>query len=342
MYEEKFLSKLPFLNFILATLIVFHHCFNINIEYNSYLISSFFTENSAYIIERYLYNISECSVPVFFFVSSFLFFRTYDQNIEVYKYKIHKRLYSLFIPYILYNTLGYFKHIIISGESFDVLNCLTSIINSSSMPLWFIRELMIFAILAPVFYFMITRKKIAFIVIIMATILSVFGIFTYRSFLYWIPIYVFGGMMNDKFIQKKISSWICNHRTMFLHITILLFFLVLIVAFFLPNSFDDKISIPNSLIYYSFRLICIPPIILLTFVFPDVRNIYFFKYSFFMYCIHFPVISIIKLLFGKFPFFGVLLEYFLTALITILIVCIIGFIIENKFPKLWGILNGRR
>lgn len=73
--EKHFLKNLKTLNFILACLIVFHHAFNVDVSYSSHSVIS-----AAFIIERYMYNISECAVPMFFFISGYLFYRTYENS----------------------------------------------------------------------------------------------------------------------------------------------------------------------------------------------------------------------------------------------------------------------
>ena len=105
--EKRFLAILPQINFLLSLLVVFHHGFISIVRYNGSF--SPFSYGLTVSIERYLYNISECAVPFFFFLSAYLFYRTYDGSWSQYLYKIKRRFWSLLIPYIIFGTIGYVK-----------------------------------------------------------------------------------------------------------------------------------------------------------------------------------------------------------------------------------------
>ena len=45
------------------------------------------------------------SVPIFFFISGLLFFKEGTFNISLYKSKLRKRFYTIFIPYIIWNII---------------------------------------------------------------------------------------------------------------------------------------------------------------------------------------------------------------------------------------------
>ena len=73
--EVRFFKILPFINIVLSFLIVIHHSFNINIDYNVNI------KNVAWIIERYLYNITECA-PTFLFKAFCLCFFLVEYSID--------------------------------------------------------------------------------------------------------------------------------------------------------------------------------------------------------------------------------------------------------------------
>lgn len=104
------LSTLIPTNFLLSLMIVFHHSFTVDINYNgSFEWSSYGITVS---IQRFMYNLSECAVPMFYFLSAYLFYRTFDGSWSQYKEKIKRRFFSLFIPYIIFCTFGYIKHLV--------------------------------------------------------------------------------------------------------------------------------------------------------------------------------------------------------------------------------------
>lgn len=101
-------------NFLLSLLIVFHHAFTMDIDYNgSFAVSTYSVST---VFQRYMYNLSGCAVPVFFFISAFLFYRTFDGTCANYKEKMQRRVHSLLIPYLLFCSLGYVKALAFNGE----------------------------------------------------------------------------------------------------------------------------------------------------------------------------------------------------------------------------------
>lgn len=141
MTEQILLYVLTPVNFLLSLLIVFHHGFTMNVDYNGSFDPSSYGMNMA--IQRYMYNLSECAVPVFFFISAFLFYRTFDGSWNNYKEKMSRRIFSLFVPYIIFSTMGYVKSLVFNGGlgGGNFSDYLLSLWESNTMPLWFIREL---------------------------------------------------------------------------------------------------------------------------------------------------------------------------------------------------------
>ncbi len=122
--------------------------------------------------------ISRISVPLFFFISGFLFFYNTEFNIGKYWEKLKKRIHTLLIPYIVWNFVGFLILLIkvhplmaktfpsladyhigidtffasfwsISLSADETIRGTYFPINS---PLWFIRDLIIAAVLSPIIY----------------------------------------------------------------------------------------------------------------------------------------------------------------------------------------------
>lgn len=132
------------------------------------------------------------AVALFFFISGYLFFHEGEFNRQFFKKKIHNRIYSLLIPYMLWNAIclaivfliqqfiSNFNLLIhkqisdfIISDFFLVFWNLQEIsgISSDQMgPLvgqfWFIQCLLVYSLLAPMIYVCIKRLGILFIVIL--------------------------------------------------------------------------------------------------------------------------------------------------------------------------------
>ncbi|BAL83435.1 hypothetical protein SELR_17270 [Selenomonas ruminantium subsp. lactilytica TAM6421] len=332
--EERFLKNLTQLNFVLAILIVMHHSFNVNIHYENYD-----ALDVTYLIERYFYNVSEYAVPFFFFISAFLFYRTFDGSFEGYKNKLKRRFYSLVLPYVFYNSLGYVKHVLYTNEKFSCSGFVDALLLSTTMPLWFIRELIIFSILSLFLFYVIKYVKAAVIIIFISALLSILGVVEYRSFVYWMPVYLMGGIYSKIIVSSYhriiVSSY---HRIIVSSFVILL----IIIPWFLPNNQYDLLNFNQKMFYYAFRIICIPMIIYVYMNISFFKEKWYMRYSFFIYCVHFVIISLCKAVFINLRLYYMLLQYFFTIFFTVLISIYMARFFSIRYPIIWRLLNGWR
>lgn len=138
-------------------------------------------------------------MPIYFFISGFVFFYNIDFSKKVYLKKIKNRIKSLLIPYLIWNSLATIFRIILcychllpfNGDfnlSFTaILNCfwdrnncifpfylkdVSSDIFPMDTPLWFIRDLMIAVVCTPILYYLL--KKFSFVPILLFGAVLVF------------------------------------------------------------------------------------------------------------------------------------------------------------------------
>ena len=130
------------------------------------------------------------AVPLFFIISGYLFFRS-GFMIRTYTDKLRRRVRTLLVPYILWNLLYLIRTAFrdipaFSGLSHDtaqanwslsaVLACFwdksrgvfpvpaSSYIYPQDFPLWYVRDLMVMVVLAPVLYWML--KKVGWLAVV--------------------------------------------------------------------------------------------------------------------------------------------------------------------------------
>lgn len=137
-----------------------------------------------FIIQLFSENLSRIAVPTFFFISGYLFFyKLTDFNITLYFTKLRRRIRTLLCPYLLWNFLyiiwvecrklsilsSIFPNADTSNHDFVYyLQCFWALDND--MPLlysmWYVRNLIILAILSPILYFLIKRLGLIWIVLL--------------------------------------------------------------------------------------------------------------------------------------------------------------------------------
>jgi Fucose 4-O-acetylase and related acetyltransferases len=148
--------------------------------------------------------IFEACVPLFFFISGFLFFyKTEGFSKKNYLHKLKNRIRSLLVPYIFWNLLiilflmlaqTFLSGSLVSGRNklitdYSLLDWLWSFWDTSQVnphmkktlpinsPFWFIRDLMVVIVFSPIIYILIKKLK-AYAVIILG-LLWIFNPFFY-------------------------------------------------------------------------------------------------------------------------------------------------------------------
>jgi surface polysaccharide O-acyltransferase-like enzyme len=131
--------------------------------------------------------IARVAVPMFFLMSGYLFFQGYDGSMRAYGRKLQKRVRTLLVPFLLWNTATLMVYA--AGEAIpatrvyfankywppvrsftlrDYANAFLGLTTKYTMSFqfWFIRDLMVLALLAPLFYLL--RRRLTAIPLLLA------------------------------------------------------------------------------------------------------------------------------------------------------------------------------
>lgn len=158
--EQKFRNKVNNLSLVLAVLVVFFHS-------NAYLHEShdIFACRFQYFICN---DLSQGAVPTFFAISGFLFYRNFDMRELSRKWK--SRFHSLVIPYLFWNAVYTLYMFLVSKMPFvgtasfplDAEHLLKGIFyHEYNGPFWYMFQLILLTALCPVFYHVMKRKVTA-------------------------------------------------------------------------------------------------------------------------------------------------------------------------------------
>ena len=182
-YDQERLDTLSWLRFPLIVGVVFAHC-------NIYaLVESW--EGTApewpawieYLFTYFHWIVLPARVPLLFIISGYLFFRTQKpRNKAFFADKYRRRTHSLFIPYIAWNTIAiailYLRFNIIDGCNYSLPDYLSGYWNfilreggdPANGPLWFMRDLMVVSLLAPLLHIFIKKRTTGIIFLAATTI----------------------------------------------------------------------------------------------------------------------------------------------------------------------------
>lgn len=296
--------------------------------------------------EWWLRNICPVAVPIFFMISGILFFQG-NWSIAAYAVKLKKRVHTLLIPYLLWCLMALIVFVAphVTEYEYTVSNVLScfwatkySFLHEGSspidFPLWYVRDLMVCCLMAPVYYYIIKKTH---------TLLPTMGLILFLS-AYKIPVV---GISTDSVAFFSLgafcSIWEYNPTKMDKML------LYVLTIFVLGILFTDIWLYTNPM----YSKINPATILLLIFViFPwaaqIARNssqvtetiIRWGGYGFMIYASHAIIIRNISNRAYSINGIPSVVAYILAALITVA-VCMIFSMTIKKFPRINALLGGR-
>ena len=185
-------QALDLLRFPLAVVVVIDHIFSENLIIRGNEIDF---HNAVFFKEIYCFIngfLKGQSVPIYFFISGFVFFLSVEWSKEKYIQKLKNRVHTLLIPYLIWNTIALlmdvsqfyfasFSSISMSSWNLtfgNILSCywvytvqllgieIPGEVNPIDAPLWFVRNLMIVVLCTPVLYRLMKRGNCWFVVLL--------------------------------------------------------------------------------------------------------------------------------------------------------------------------------
>ena len=311
------------------------------------------------------------AVPVFFVISGYLFFRNLVQwNFPIYIKKLKSRFCSLFIPYIIWNTIPvlyiiaglFIKHYSIF-QILDFINIKGGLcryffappilrmiyINwfgqpvmagePINAPLWFLRDLIILVILSPVIYWFVKRLGFYFLSILCLAYIST--VIPYHSVTTSIFFFSIGAYfaISGKNIIREFNGAAVNS------------FLLALSFGFVDCFFDGKLTITGSVLYPFYIIFGVVAVFNLVSWLIEKKNITInktlAKSSFFIFCLHsLLVIKICRWFVNLIlPYNNTvfsILKYFLVPTLTVCVCLRIYLILKRFTPRLLNILTGNR
>ena len=220
--DDTMLSKtITFLRFPLIVAVVLIHTQPHDVTINGTLLAS----EEQFPIYALLWHIvsdelARIAVPLFFFISGFLFFYHTDFSLRAYGQKLKTRARTLLVPYLFWNIMVLFLYFLTqqflssmtSGKNklitdygwMDWVNIFWSHYDGQpiSVPFWFIRDLMVVILLSPILHVFIRRCKV-FSVLILG-VLWFFGL--------WMEV---PGFSSTAFFFFSFGAWFSINRRNF-------------------------------------------------------------------------------------------------------------------------------
>ena len=344
--DALFWKKKEFISFLLSILVFFiHSSFGQDISSGSYI--SVINNKTSYFFSE---SITRFAVPMFFMLSGLTFFKDYDN--KKYFTKIKSRLFTLVIPYLLWNTIWMLWEIFTSYSFISKLTesryplTLSSILKgiflyNCNIPFWFIFDLIIFSFAAPLVFLIIKNKYVGISSVICLSIVSLFGIYLPMEVFYYpmaVVFYLMGGIIGYHFFDfasKKSSKP--------LQIASLIFLTVYILA---KNMVPQEIHINNYFIQTVVYTLAAFSLWNITDAFIEkIKPRALYRRSFAIYAMHLPIAIVILKIFDFCIPQNEWLEipkFVIMVVVTLVIINLVCAFLEKFAPKVSATLMGNR
>ncbi len=331
--ETQYRNKIVYLSFILSLLIIIRHSIGLKI---------YDLSGPLLYVETFFSYATDLVVPMFFAMSGYLFYQNFDFGKLRSKWKT--RTHSLFIPFAVWNIIGFLFAWLLFNLPYVSASLSRSLpeynigswvydvfIDTRYNITWFIRDLIIFVVVTPLFFPALKHRMGGAILI--AIILVISFVIGNKFVSKYAAVFLFGGYMGIHY--KEFCQQRYNEKQM-----ITCGFLLLISVII-----EASIGSPQHGVMVPLRLLQIPLIwVASDFLAIKTEPKWWMKISFFIYCSHSMILESIEKVFwlglGN-TFIGALLDFMLAPLLTLLIITALAWCLK-KNKMVWGILSGGR
>ena len=322
--------KIKQLQFLLCVFIVIMH--SMNMEYTG------ITSSDQAATLEYLFGggICQLAVPCFYAISGYLFFWNCDGKEKLLE-KMKSRIYSLLIPYILWNTIWEIYYVILyriglsdkNFEGYTIKDYLMDILLSSNTALWFVKWLLLFVALAPMISY-ILKNRILFIAIAGIGTISVIAFhINYYMPLYWAPLYLLGGFagVNHSFVTDKLMNLDKRYKRVLILIAATILAALIVMQLFGVYEYRFIMLRYIGATLFLMMYLCLPV---------NRFELDIMQYTFPIYCMHVPICGVLKHALKGLP------GFLITPVLAIGLIYMAALVLQKFFPLLYAILFGKR
>lgn len=305
------------------------------------------------------YGFSRIAVALFFMLSGYLFFRNYTIRLTFGKW--FSRVRSLLVPYVLWGVLsilfvvclqtvvpnGYFSSLYTGTMTGKPLGFYVESVlhHGVAFQLWFLSDLMLYTLLAPLFYILLRYLSVFLIIPLYALWLVQIPLPPIFSFVYRGGIFYLLGAyiaMYQVYIPKEKQRFVAP-AALFCWLFIL--GVKLCVSFgVLPSQWIHLSQLDNMAMLMGITTVwfgydALANVKLMRWIF------FLTPYTFFVYASHEPLLEMTKRIgvdiFGRTEASQLIL-YVLTIICTLTVTLFVAFMVKRVFPKFYTVLSGGR
>jgi len=346
--------KFKVLSFVLIIFVIFLHSYNLTEHSPEALVK---VTGINFLQEVISFGITRVAVPIFFFISGYFFFTNFKLKTGVIKEKLLKRISTLLIPYVLWSILififyfllqslppmvKYFNRELVTNLSIDEI-FRRILLDPIPYQLWFVRDLMLLVIISPLIYSLIKYGKVLFLSILIIAWMQLFSLVVVSNEA--LLFFCVGGyfQLNNTPLEK-------NNSAKYGVLITLLWIFSLIIRVHLMNN--GQLNLLENTYFYKINILL--GIVAIWLLYDGLigekestklRKLKPLNYSFSLYLLHEPILTIFKKIFFK--VFGAsdnssIMIFFLAPILTIAVSLLIADRVSRFFPRVYKVLTGNR
>ena len=343
----RFSRKVTIVSFILSVFVLYIHAKNL-----AYYDFGDARGTLIYVLNQIMSEtFGRVAVPFFFLQSGYWMFRydIFEPNSDILKRKIKRKVISLGIPYLIWNTLGLISFVIMThipgmpfkiygGQVVDITlkNIFEGVIlHKFYFPFWFMQDLIVLNVFSPVLVKVFRNRYITYFIMIALFAMFLFGIDMPLCQTSSILLYMMGGTLSvyhREYWEKPNRS----HRETAGYMVL---FLVLAVMKWLEIPFCSTIFAVFSpiLFWKSCELLGQMKVF-------DHEPLWFSKQSFFIYSAHIFLVEGLRSIMSRVSsnMAWVSFSYMINPVIALVLIYVAAKILSRRFPKVYGLLCGGR
>lgn len=288
--------------------------------------------------------LTRIAVPMFFMISGYLFFQHISKPLKTFfRYKIKKRLYSLFCPYLFWSIWGGLIYLLVNAYienlnvvvdyNFGQILCAIFFDSIGAYQLWFLRNLLILVIFSPIIYWLVRTGGLFVLVGLFFFWVNGIQFLIQIESLFFFTIGAYIALKHCEFPCRVYSNSIVNVLLLTIWGGYCCF-----VVYYEWGYFFHCMGIILGIICFWRMYDCI-----------KIQNSFLIKkcanYSFFIYVAHEPLLTGIKkslliVLGGSDS--AIIIVYLAAPLITICTCILIGIFFKTKNPRFYAFISGGR
>lgn len=347
LFDSRFMSVAFF---ICSIMVVGIHSYNVGTLPRNHIVS--------YIEGFFCHGLFIAAVPIFFYLSGYLFFRNIESVTGVFK-KMRTRAKSVLMPFLAWSSLYFLFYLVASSLISGLLNdpilldplsiVKYIIFYRYSFALWYMYQLLMFLLLTPIIFIVIKKRWLAVSLLVICVLFSIFvkenidyhafkgnsrSLFSLNFFCYY-----FAGCLSVKFIDEinKIKEFIFrNKKSVFIITSILLIVFSLLCSLAFDKNmpiFYDRIFVP---------IVAILLFILIGLIYqktPYPKQVS----TMIVYGVHTLVAICVSNVYKPIlPYVPTLVMFFISFLITSVLSCLIAYILKRFLKPIYYVLSGGR